>query len=39
VFEAGGRQYVVFCASGNIAFTPGKPEAQGYDVFALPRGF
>jgi quinoprotein glucose dehydrogenase len=45
VYEAGGRQYVVFCASGsgsapegNIAFTPGKPEAQGYYVFALPRG-
>jgi quinoprotein glucose dehydrogenase len=43
VYEAGGRQYVVFCASGsatapegNIAFVPGKPEAQGYYVFALP---
>jgi quinoprotein glucose dehydrogenase len=44
VYEAGGRQFVVFCASGsgggspgNIAFVPGKPSAQGYYVFALPR--
>ena len=44
VFEAGGRQYVAFCASyypevpeGNIAIFPGKAEAQGYYVFALPR--
>jgi quinoprotein glucose dehydrogenase len=44
VYEAGGRQFVVFCASGsgggspgNIAFVPGKPEAQGYYAFALPR--
>jgi quinoprotein glucose dehydrogenase len=43
VYEAGGRQYVVFCASGggrapegNIAFVPGTIEAQGYYVFALP---
>ena len=44
VYEAGGRQYVAFCASGmepggetSMAFTPGKMEAQGYYVFALPR--
>jgi quinoprotein glucose dehydrogenase len=44
VYEVDGRQYVVFCASGsggapegNIAFVPGKPSAQGYYVFALPR--
>ena len=43
VYEAGGRQFVVFCASGsgggspgNIASVPGKPSAQGYYVFALP---
>jgi glucose dehydrogenase len=44
VFEVRGRQYVVFCASsyetvpeGNIAIFQGKPEAQGYYVFALPQ--
>ena len=44
VYEAGGRQFVVFCASGsgsaspgNIASVPGKASAQGYYVFALPR--
>jgi len=44
VFASGGRQFVAFCAAaagqpapGNIAFMPGKPEAQGYYVFALPR--
>jgi quinoprotein glucose dehydrogenase len=46
VYEAGGRQYVVFCASGHLpdtapgesfAWKAGKPEAQGYYVFALPR--
>jgi quinoprotein glucose dehydrogenase len=44
VYESGGRQFVVFCASGsstpppgNIAYVPGKPEAQGYYAFALPR--
>jgi quinoprotein glucose dehydrogenase len=43
VYEAGGRQYVAFCAShwenvreGNISVFPGKAEAQGYYVFALP---
>jgi quinoprotein glucose dehydrogenase len=42
VYEAGGRQYVVFCASyypevspGNIAIFPGRADAQGYYVFAL----
>jgi quinoprotein glucose dehydrogenase len=44
VFEAGGREYVVFCTSsyesipdGSIAIFQGKPEAQGYYVFALPQ--
>jgi quinoprotein glucose dehydrogenase len=44
VYEVAGRQYVAFCASyypdvapGNIAIYPGKAEAQGYYVFALPR--
>jgi quinoprotein glucose dehydrogenase len=47
VYEAGGRQYVAFCAYGaaenetpageSIAFTPGKLAAQGYYVFALPK--
>jgi quinoprotein glucose dehydrogenase len=47
VYEAGGREYVVFCArSGRIgmsvategfAWKAGKPEAQGYYVFALPK--
>jgi quinoprotein glucose dehydrogenase len=43
VYEVDGRQYVAFCASfysdvgpGNIAIFPGKVEAQGYYVFALP---
>jgi quinoprotein glucose dehydrogenase len=44
VFEVDGRQYIAFCASyypdaspGNIAIYPGKAEAQGYYVFALPQ--
>jgi glucose dehydrogenase len=44
VFEAGGREYVVFCTStyesvraGDIAIVQGKLEAQGYYAFALPR--
>ncbi len=42
VFEVGGRQYVAFfCSSGrtrnDAAYKPGKYEAQGYYVFALPR--
>jgi len=47
VYEVGGRQYIAFCArtgkvfdnigSDSMAWTPGKPEAQGYYVFALPK--
>ena len=47
VYEVGGRQYIAFCArtgrvfdnigAESIAWTPGKPEAQGYYVFALPQ--
>jgi quinoprotein glucose dehydrogenase len=47
VYEAGGREYVVFCTRAgrvfdnigaeSIAWAPGKPEAAGYYVFALPR--
>ena len=47
VYEIGGREYVAFCTrsgrvfdnigSDSMAWTPGKPEAQGYYVFALPR--
>jgi quinoprotein glucose dehydrogenase len=42
VYETGGRQYVAFFAGSarsyrGIAWKPGKPEAQGYYVFALPR--
>ena len=44
VFEIDGRQYIAFCASyypdaspGNISIYPGKAEAQGYYVFALPQ--
>jgi quinoprotein glucose dehydrogenase len=44
VYEVAGRQYVAFCASyypevaeDNIAIFPGKREAQGYYVFALPK--
>ncbi len=44
VYEVGGRQYVVFCASSydevapdNIAIFQGKLAAQGYYVFALPQ--
>lgn len=44
VYEAGGREYVVFCAAAHppssapgegFAWTAGKPEAQGYYAFAL----
>ena len=49
VYEVNGRQYVAFCASGtvsegdppqgqNAAWLPGKVEAQGYYVYALPKG-
>ena len=47
VYEVGGRQYIAFAArTGPIfdnigrestAWVPGKPEAQGYYVFALPK--
>jgi quinoprotein glucose dehydrogenase len=47
VYEAGDREYVVFCTrtgrvfdnigAESIAWKPGKPEAQGYYVFALPK--
>jgi quinoprotein glucose dehydrogenase len=47
VYEAGGRQYVVFCASGSadrdmpveqaLEQWPGLASAQGYYAFALPR--
>jgi quinoprotein glucose dehydrogenase len=46
VYEVDGRQYIAFTArsgrvfdnigSDSIAWKPGKPEAQGYYVFALP---
>ena len=47
VFEANGRQYVAFCASGTdkqdtpvekaFEARPGLASAQGYYVFALPQ--
>ena len=47
VYEQNGRQYVVFAArtgrvfdnvgADSIAWKPGKPEAQGYYAFALPK--
>jgi quinoprotein glucose dehydrogenase len=46
VYEAGGREYVVFCASAHppqtapgesFAWRAGKREAQGYYVFALSK--
>jgi quinoprotein glucose dehydrogenase len=42
VYQVGGRQYVAFFAGSarsyrGIAWKAGKPEAQGYYVFALPR--
>jgi quinoprotein glucose dehydrogenase len=47
VYEVNGRQYLAFCARAgrvfdniyaeSIAWSPGKPEAAGYYVFALPR--
>jgi quinoprotein glucose dehydrogenase len=45
VYEADGRQFVVIFAAGaategresSMAFTPAKPEAQGFYVFALPK--
>jgi len=48
VYEIDGRQYVAFCASGtadegnqqapNAAWIPGKLSAQGYYIYALPKG-
>jgi quinoprotein glucose dehydrogenase len=46
VYEAEGREYVVFCAAGRppqsapgegFAWKAGTPAAQGYYVFALPK--
>jgi len=40
VYEAGGREYVAFLlhTHGEPSLAgPGKPEAQGYYVFALPQ--
>jgi quinoprotein glucose dehydrogenase len=46
IYEIDGREYVVFCAAGHppqtapgegFAWKAGKPEAQGYYVFALPQ--
>ena len=42
VYEAAGRQYVAFYAGNGrsyngVAWNAGKPEAQGYYVFALPK--
>ena len=47
VYEAGGREYIAFCTRAgrvfdnigteSIAWSPGKPEAAGYYVFALPK--
>ena len=47
IYEVGGRQYIAFCTrtgkvfdnigSESMAWTPGKPEAAGYYVFALPK--
>jgi quinoprotein glucose dehydrogenase len=47
VYQVGGRQYIAFCARAgrvfdniyaeSMAWVPGKPEAAGYYVFALPR--
>jgi hypothetical protein len=46
VYEAGGREYVVFCAAGRrsesapaegFAWKAGKAAAQGYYAFALPK--
>jgi hypothetical protein len=42
VYEVDGRQYVAFFLSSarqreDVSYKPGKPEAQGYYVFALPK--
>ena len=45
IYAVDGREYIVFCAAGHppeaapaegFAWKAGKPEAQGYYVFALP---
>ena len=41
VYEVNGRQFVAFYAGNGrtyngVAWNPGKPEAQGYYVFAIP---
>jgi quinoprotein glucose dehydrogenase len=46
IYEVGGRQYIAFCTragrvfdnigTDSVAWKPGKPEAAGYYVFALP---
>jgi quinoprotein glucose dehydrogenase len=42
VYETGGREYIAFFATAgaakeSLAYKPGKPDAQGYYVFALPK--
>ena len=42
VYEVGGKEYVAFyaCVTGakeSISYSPGKPGAQGYYVYALPQ--
>ena len=41
IYTVGDREYVAFFAAGggkeSMVFDPGKPEAQGYYVFALPK--
>ncbi|WP_031498689.1 pyrroloquinoline quinone-dependent dehydrogenase [Bryobacter aggregatus] len=39
VYEAGGTQYIVFCASAQVGLTPAKAEVirGSYVAFALPR--
>ncbi|MFL6414146.1 MAG: PQQ-binding-like beta-propeller repeat protein [Bryobacteraceae bacterium] len=42
VYMVGDREYVAFFAAGggtsSMVLDPGKPESQGYYVFALPKG-
>jgi quinoprotein glucose dehydrogenase len=42
VYEVGGREYIAFYAAvgdekESVSYSPGKPGAQGYYVFALPQ--
>jgi quinoprotein glucose dehydrogenase len=48
VYQAGGKEYIVFCAAGHspeqapgegFSWKAGKPEAQGYYVFALDKDY